>query len=257
LTLLLRVLLVGTALAASPGPARACSDEAVAADLRAVSATLDERARAALTRVEGLGRQLLAARSYLRAGDGLTARWSWTPEQIAAHQRSREHRALRAELARVTRRFEELNPGYTLYANLEARPFDLQLSRWNENPSVARAAERLRQAAVADRCRAPGTREPRSAEPARLRRFLADWRPPALPTLAAPGLSLHGQLRAIDFQVQQGDRVIAGPEAATIRTVWTAQGWTEKLRAAVRSTSTTLRGPLEYPDEPWHYAYEP
>jgi hypothetical protein len=239
--------------ASAPAPAHACGDGEVAADLQTVAADLDPRARDTLARIDGLGRQLLAARSYLRAGPGLAARWSWTAAQITAYQGSAEYRALRAEIAAVTRRFEALNPGYTLYANLEARSVDLQLTRWNQNASVTRAAETLRTAAVADRCRDSDL----TTTPARLRRFLVDWRPPALPTLAAPGLSLHGQLRAFDVQVKQGDRIVAGPDSSTIASVWTAQGWTRKLRTAVRSASTALRGPLEYPDEPWHYVYEP
>jgi hypothetical protein len=103
---------------------------------------------------------------------------------------------------------------------------------------------------VLDRCRA-------AAPSVGLRPFLVEWRPATLPTLAAPGLSLHGQLRAFDFQIQRGDQTIAGPDSTTIRGVWAAQGWTERLATAVRSASTRLQGPLRTPDEPWHYVYSP
>ena len=57
-----------------------------------------------------------------------------------------------------------------------------------------------------------------------LKAFLSGYRPVPTPTIAAPGLSLHGQMRAIDFQVHQGGRVVAGPNTATIATDWTAAG---------------------------------
>ena len=73
--------------------------------------------------------------------------------------------------------------------------------------------------------------------------------------LAAPGLSLHGQARAIDFQVMQHDRIVAGPEVATVTTVWSEQGWSRKLHDAVQGTR--FKGPLAMPNEPWHYEYQP
>jgi len=239
----------------SASAARACSEQQVKADLRVLTATLDERARGALARMGGLGRRLLATRSYLRAGEELESRWSWTPAQFDAYQRSQEYTDLRGEIAKVSERFEALNPGYTLHVNLEPRSVDLQLALWNANRSVTRAATQLRKAALRERCGRGASSDPSGH--ARLRQFLIDWRPPVLPTLAAPGLSRHGQLRAFDFQVEQDGRIVAGPDSTSIATVWTAQGWTARLRAAVRSASQALEGPLEHPDEPWHYVYEP
>src|SRR5262245_29063947 len=193
--------LVGTcvvwaALAAGPAAAAECAAPQLEAALGALTAGLDARPRAVLARIDGLGRRLLATRSYLRAGSELPARWSWTAQEIAAYELSGEYRALLREIAKVRRRFEELNPGYTLYVNLTARSVDLQLQRWNSNASVTRAAAQILDAALEHDCDG-------------LQRFLVDWRPPVLPTLAAPGLSRHGQLRAFDFQVKQGDRIVA------------------------------------------------
>ena len=72
--------------------------------------------------------------------------------------------------------------------------------------------------------------------------------------LAVPGLSPHGQSRAFDFQVMRGSQLIAGPSGAG---AWDSEGWTEKVRAAVTRASTTFKGPLASPREPWHYDYQP
>jgi hypothetical protein len=242
--------------AMGPAAAHACSAQQVEADFGVLTSALDERARGALARIAPPGHRLLAARSYLRAGALLAQRWSWTAEEIAAYERSQEYRTLRGEIAKVTERFESQNPGYTLYVNLSARSVDLQLERWSSNASVARAAAQILEAAVEAHCR-PQADVAKLPGPARLRQFLVDWRPPVLPTLAAPGLSRHGRLRAFDFQVKRGDRVVAGPDSSTIATVWTAQGWTTRVRTAVRAATTKLDGPLEHPNEPWHYVYEP
>jgi hypothetical protein len=75
--------------------------------------------------------------------------------------------------------------------------------------------------------------------------------------LAAPGLSLHGRARAIDFQIHRGVRVVAGPEVAKIADTWEGQGWSRKLREAVMGASNKFKGPLAAPNEPWHYEYQP
>ena len=86
--------------------------------------------------------------------------------------------------------------------------------------------------------------------------FLRAWRPvPAAAPLAAPGLSLHGRSRAIDFQIVQNGRIIAPTEVAKVRSVWEGQGWASKLAAAMRDTRFV--GPLQSPNEPWHYEYAP
>ena len=66
-----------------------------------------------------------------------------------------------------------------------------------------------------------------------LRDFLHDWVPERPPPLAAPGLSLHGRARAIDFQVHQGNKVIAGADTSDIDTIWIGQGWGRKLEGKI------------------------
>jgi hypothetical protein len=231
-------------------------DGRVRAHLASLRGDLDPRAVATLDRVDGLDRQLLAARSYLRAGATLGERWGWSQAQIDRYEGSALQRALESEIARVRAAFEAENPGYTLWVNPQVRSVELQVERWNENPSVAASAEAMlaviRREVAASKAPKPGSAAAREWFSAQLRSAV----PTPTPTLAAPGLSRHGRMQAVDFQVKQGERIVAGPSQADIAPVWEAQGWCERLVRAVRLTSARFEGPLVTPNEPWHYEYE-
>ena len=248
---LLAVALAGPAIDAHP------AEDLVARHLVAVTGTLDPRAADALTRIDGTGRQLLAARSYLRAGTGLAERWSWSESEIAAYLGSPAQAALDAAIARVRGAFESANPGYTLHVNPEVRSLEIQLERWNTNATIAVAAAVLAEAA-ATTVRSEGFPAPDNPlAQAVFGDFLHAWVPSPMPPLAAPGLSAHGQMRAVDFVVTQGDRIVAGAVTADIPAIWTGQGWAERLKAAVLASGAPFVGPLRYPDEPWHFDYRP
>ncbi len=237
------------------GPAAA--DELVAAHLAALRDTLDARAAAALDRIEGLGPRLLAARSYLRSTARLPERWSWTQEQIDAYQGSPAQALLVAEIARVREVFEAGNPGYTLFVSPQVRSLDIQLQHWNQNRSVADAGsnllEALRGIVGAKGFPAPGNKEALT----RFSQALKAHKLEPTPALAAPGLSPHGQMHAVDFQVRQGVLTVAGPSTAQVQAIWLGQGWRDRLETAIRHASDKFRGPLQNPDEPWHYDYHP
>jgi hypothetical protein len=187
----------------------------------------------------------------------MSERWSWTAAEAAAFDGSDEKRALDAAIARVRCAFEAANPGYTLWVNPEFRSFDLQLERWNANDSVERAGANLlatvdRELAASD-WGAPDSPEGREA----LRRLLLAHRPAPVPTLAAPGLSPHGRVRAIDFQVESAGRIVANTDAGSVQPVWVAGGWKQRLAAAVAAADAGFAGPLAVPDEPWHYDFRP
>jgi hypothetical protein len=219
-----------------------------------LAAQADARAGDALRRIEGTGGRLLALRSYLRSGDRLAERWSWSEELIAAYDGSPEQLELQAEIQRVREAFERANPGFELFVNPQVRSLDAQLANWNRNESVAAASARLLQDAVAHLGDA-------SADAARgapmLEAFLKSYSPEPTPTVAAPGLSPHGQMRAIDFQVHHGQEIVAGPDTRTIGTAWERDGWAARLDLAVRDASRRFIGPLASPREPWHYTYTP
>jgi hypothetical protein len=250
----MRALLVACTLMAGSGVwstagAAACTrdNSALDAQFERLRQTQPEQVKAALDAIDGFGRKLLALRSYLRQ-QNIAARWSWTQAQIDAYERSPEYQTLLAEIAAIRVRFESANPGYQLYANTDVRSLDQQIERWNENREVASIAAALQ----AESCTGVNLQR-REA----LRTFLLAWQPPARAPLAAPGLSLHGRARAIDFQIHQGSRVVAGPETARIETDWVRQGWSNKLARAIHGASRKFDGPLRSPDEPWHYEYDP
>lgn len=229
--------------------------DALPAHFDALMAQLPASAARALHQVDGMPRKLLASRSYLRAGDSLHYRWSWTEAQIEERMNSAHYRRLLSETEAVRERFARDNPGYTLYANMRPRSLELQLERWNSNAGVARVAQALHKAVLAEVAK-PFYRSCQDAQCGqRLGQFLAQWTPPHAAPLAAPGLSSHGQSRAIDFQVMHKGKVVASTVVATARKHWDAAGWTRKLQAAVAGSS--FKGPLKAPYEPWHYDYQP
>jgi|HigsolmetaAR204D_1030405.scaffolds.fasta_scaffold00242_32 hypothetical protein len=223
--------------------------------MSALIETLPPVAQRALQRVGDEERKLLALRAYIRAGAELPGRWTWTARQVGSFKASAEYERLLMAVQAVTDEFERRNPGYSLYTNLEVRTLAVQLERWNENPRVGRTARELWRAAERELARRnyPNHATPQSRE--RFEQFLRGWIPHTPAPLAAPGLSAHGQLRAIDFQIVRNGAVVAGPEVTTVESVWERGGWREKLHAAVVASGAPFRGPLAVPNEPWHYTY--
>jgi hypothetical protein len=221
-----------------------------------IAGQVDGRVVEVLPRIDGLGGKLLALRSYLRSGERLTERWSWSQEQIAAYEGSPEQRELQAEIERVREAFALTSPGFELFVNPQVRSLDVQLANWNRNESVAAAAARLLVDAQAHFARAGQGKAVQEGAQA-LVAFLKSYAPEPVPTVAAPGLSPHGQMRAIDFQVHQDGQIIAGPDSRTIDATWEQGGWAQKLDVAVRQASSKFVGPLVSPREPWHYTYTP
>jgi hypothetical protein len=234
----------------------AVSSASVDEYLLAVTHDLPAVTRDALQRIDGRPRQLLAARAYLRVGSQLQSRWSWSAEEIRTYEASQEYADLLAEIALVRARFQAANPGYSLYANTTARSLDLQVQRWNSNKSVGVIARRLHAAAEQELARSTYPGHPDAKATLRFADFLREWRPvPAAAPLAAPGLSLHGRSRAIDFQITRNERIIAPTDVANVRSVWEGRGWAKRLAAVMRDTRFV--GPLQSPNEPWHYEYVP
>jgi len=222
-----------------------------------LSEKLDARAIAALVKIDDPARRLLAIRGYLRSERSLASKWSWSTDQIELYKKSTEYRMAIAEVENVRKKFETLNPGYTLHVNTQVRSLEAQIKLWNETTSVKMAADQLVSAARQEISNSAYKDFPDRPSLMRFERFLKDHTVVSTPTVAVPGLSPHGQLRAFDFQIKQGDKIVAGTNTATIGDVWDRQGWTEKLRTAVTVASKKFNGPLASPREPWHYSYTP
>lgn len=214
-----------------------------------------EITREALSQIPDTGRKLLALRSYVRAGKGLIDRWSWTVDQIAAYQGSPEQHALLDEIEAVRSHFSAANPGYTIYVNAKIRSLDDQIRSWNTNDSVGTAGAEILDAWMKQfgGGEQPAATDSQGAQRVWLSRFASSRRA----NVAAPGLTLHGQARAIDFQIMKDGRIIAGADSRQIETVWRAEQWDTKLKASIEAAGPSFTGPLLSPNEPWHYDYVP
>jgi len=225
--------------------------------LGALRAGLDARVSQTLGAIEGTGRQLLAARSYLRSEALLDQRWSWNDAQIAAYAGSPEKQRLDSAIARVRCNFERTNPGLSLYVNETVRSLDRQIEKWNRSETIQRAADHMLvtvRSKLATRP-IPGANSPEGVTA--FRNLLVSIRPVPTPSLAAPGLSLHGRMQAVDFQVMAGNRLVAGTDVSSVIESWETPGWKARLQAAVDDANAGFVGPLKNPDEPWHYDFRP
>jgi hypothetical protein len=227
--------------------------DALSRSLDGLASSLPQPARTALAQIPDLKRRLLAARSYAKAGNELTDKWSWSQAEIQAFEASPEYQRMQAAVNELTREFERQNPGYSLYTNTQVRSLDLQIERWNSNRGVQATAEQLFQALTAH----VNANEGHVSTPQQLRTLLVEWHPSTAAPLAAPGLSAHGQLRALDFQIVRGSQVVAGTSIDSVVRVWEREGWASRLHQAVVSIKAHFEGPLRSPNEPWHYRYVP
>jgi hypothetical protein len=199
--------------------------------------------------------QLLALRRYVRLGDKkIRAKWAWTSEETERLSQSGPALLLLSEADRVQHAFAAQNPGYALDIS-PLRSLDRQVLLWSKNNSVQTSAGRLREM-VASELQKHEYQEPPDGTSTRA--FMAYLRRVEVkpePTSAAPGISDHGQMRAVDFVVRRGGLIVAGTETVRISGDWERTGLERKLQRA--TSGTKLVGPLKHPHEPWHYRLGP
>jgi hypothetical protein len=207
--------------------------------------------------------ELLALRRYLRLqnreNQDLASIWSWTAEQINESLNTLPSedgmvgvpRRLLYEAARVQRAFAAANPGYVLGIS-PPRDLDRQVTLWNRSLDGRVAARDLFERAVRELAEETYDLPAQLARVVEFSQWLQRSRLTVEPGNAAPGISDHGQMRAVDFIVMQRGTVVAGPRRATIAVEWTASGWARRLAAA--TAGTQLVGPLANPYEPWHWS---
>lgn len=225
--------------------------------LAGAARTLDARPREVLGRIPDGERRALAVAYYLRQQDQVDTLWTWPEAERRSYEQTDRYRRTMADIRRVTQTFAELNPGYRLVADTVGRPLRTQVLFWNRERSVAAAARELHDSGLVWLDDETFPDLPDSASLLGFIERLARYQPALLPTVAVPGLSMHGRLRAFDFAVLRRGEVVAGTTSTTIDSVWDRGGWAEKLRLAVTMSGSDLAGPLEAPREPWHYEYRP
>lgn len=199
--------------------------------------------------------RLLALRRYLRMQDikhvDLHAIWTWGDDQVRDSMRSGTGHELMIEARRVQDAFARNNPGYTLSVS-PPRSLARQVQLWVTSGSAREASERLLRLTKRHLEKPEFELPPPVSKVRSVAVWLRDRPIHPEPGNAAPGTSDHGQVKAVDFVVMQGSRMIAGTSTATIAANWTSPGWADRLAAAVRGTR--LRGPLAHPYEPWHWS---
>jgi hypothetical protein len=246
------------ALAILPADAETNRAEQLIAYMQTAAGSLGVQQVEMLAQINDSDKRHLAMTYYLRAGKTISSRWSWTNEQIKHYEKSAEFSAALTEIKRIAIAFSAANPRHVVFANTEVRSLEEQVRRWQIVRSIDVAAGQLRSAALRELAKDSYVANPDDASSKRFRDFLIAWRASPAPTLAAPGLSLHGRGRAFDFQILDlNGRTVAGTDTATIRANWDNPGWTKKLANAVHTTSKNFVGPLAAPREPWHYEYRP
>jgi hypothetical protein len=216
----------------------------------AVATTFPPKVQEALRMIGLPALQILALRRYIRKAKGLDAQWVWSHEQISSYKASPQFARVRSEIEKVKTTFEKMNPGYSL-AYSPIRDLKRQVRLWNANKTVAVAAGDLERKCLQEMANYPERPDPNSVE--KFRKFLGHCPVHPEPTSAAPGLSDHGQMNAIDFVVMKGATKIADTRTVTIGTEWDAPGWTQKLKDAVVLSQSLFAGPLQHPREPWPY----
>jgi hypothetical protein len=179
----------------------------------------------------------------------------WTDEEIKAFKASAEQQALVNEVAAVSAHFAQTNPGFQIYVNTNVRSLGDQIRSWNSNESVGIAAEEML-SKWNDQFGADAQNW-NDLDPKKVRKWLYGFEGISRPAIAAPGLSFHGQARAIDFQVMQNGTIIASTNSKQIERDWRATKWDLKLKESILAAGPSFRGPLTSPDEPWHYEYDP
>lgn len=197
--------------------------------------------------------QLLALRRYLRTGGAkLLANWPWTIDEQKGVYKDVITDLKRAAAA-TKRNFEAANRGLVLEFT-GARSLDRQAFLWVNNDSCLRAALNLMDDARTELAKSQYLPTPTAQAAAAFSEFLETYRfgRGEEPTNAAPGLSDHGQMKAVDFIVYQGGKKVADIKQALIKSQWTNTGYADKLKKAIEGTG--LDGPLRTPYEPWHYS---
>ena len=243
--------------------------------------------RDALALISDENRHLLALRGYVRHPSRIDSRWPWTSDEEETFKDSNKWTTMKADITAIKNEFKKNNKGYSLITNQKSRSLTTQLDKWNNRQKrggkiVLSFGKRLWKAAETELNRKNskvigGKRQESEIYPEKpttdstedFRKWLSstphelnlahkvEGKRRTTPSLATPGLSAHGRLKAIDFTVMKGDERIASSDSGSVSiATWTGDpNWKKQLKSAITNVSTNWDGPLKSPNEPWHYYY--
>jgi len=226
------------------------ANEKLNAYYREIANTFPPKVQQTLKMIADPPLELLALRRYVIMEKELDARWVWSAQQIRDFENSALFKKTQVQIDKVKKAFQELNPGYTLGSS-PIRDLNSQVKLWKRNKKVHAAADYVKRECLKEIVDYPDV--PDLPATKKFRVFLRDCPAIPKPTSAAPGLSDHGQMHAVDFVVMKDGKTIAGTDTSTMEGVWNAPGWTRKLKEAVTSSASLFEGPLKDPPEAWHY----
>jgi hypothetical protein len=232
-------------------------------------------------------RAYLAIRGYLqRTPRFIEDNWVWTDEQSRRYLRSNYFTTtVQPLLDRVNREFKRLNStyhrsgDYGVRTNQVPRPLSEQLNNWLSSYDPRRDAgdrdksgirhifndgEALKRKLLTEIIKTKYDDDPKvGTGVADFKAFLTGRAtdPPETITFALPGLSFHGTGRAFDFVVVLGGNDVTSTSSSPqLRRMWRDDRWEDQLHDAIHAvdpSGNTFDGPLQSPDEPWHYNYDP
>lgn len=207
-------------------------------------------------------------------------KWAWDDEKVADILASESGTQMRDHIDAVALNFREQDTSsaeYTLGTGSLRRSLNTQINLYKSNWSVLKFAPALLTKLTKELQDGRYPDPPDAANAKKFYRFLrktkldkvrkneeSAWK--TSPTNAAPGLSDHGRLSAVDFVIKRRGNAHLGADSSQIplwrRSVRGATSFAARLKNAIeelnlRSPAAVFDGPLVSPDEPWHYTYLP
>lgn len=209
-------------------------------------------------------------------------KWAWDNEKVDKVLASDEGKLMKSRIVEVADFFKGLDgmKDYKLSTGSLRRDVDTQAGYFKGNWSVKKLALELMAALSKELEKGKYPDPPTEDSAKKLYAFLTSVQLQAVcktaqdgskvctatPTSAAPGLSDHGHLSAVDFVIYKNGKDFLGADFGQVP-LWRAKengspSFEDRLKQAINKLndkvgSKVFVGPLPRPDEPWHYTYTP
>lgn len=213
-----------------------------------------------LNKIPQMDRKVLAIWAYKRFEEkkDIKAYWTWDSDQIAAYNASETKDIVESAVKGVATEFKSILSGHKLYGAADPRPLSEQAYYWRTRDSVGGYATSLNDKLLYELQKERYT-DDYDGYLEFVHLLAVRWASGVLvePKTAVPGLSPHGQMRAIDFHVFRDGVKVATSGGADH---WISSGFDAALKKAVKAYNNkkgreVFDGPLKSPKEPWHYNY--